>query len=70
MPLPETLLGSPVPEGTRPAWLLGMTFKATQPSSTHPCAGEGLEMLLLVSRCCWLLPPSHAARLLPPSAQS
>lgn len=48
MPQPEALLGSPVPEGTGPAGLLGVTFEATWPSSTH-CVEEGLERLPLLT---------------------
>lgn len=58
-PLPETFLNSPVPKGTDLTWLLGVTFSATWPSSTHPCAGEGLESLRLLTLCCWLVPLSH-----------
>lgn len=41
MPQPEALLGSPGPEGTGPAGLLGVTSEATWPSSPTVSGGIG-----------------------------
>lgn len=67
MPQSEALLGSPVPEGTGPAGVLGVIFEASWSSSTH-CIREGLERLPLLTLY-WGAPLSHTLATTP-SAKS